>query len=204
MHIYKVIQTIEILICTFLQSFLHQLIFQLLPLHHKKCEAVYFCISNFAPKFFIIFKNDGEEHYIPFFAAEGVTELNTTLKNFNFDANIKGASQQDLLNEYTQVMSRFNDKNLNLMQANFLAQKENDSLALDSIIRASNRLIKTKYSYTIQFAINNKDSEVAPYLALYEMPNANPVYIDSIYNNLTDDIKASLYGKRLSEVIKQN
>ena len=151
-----------------------------------------------------LFKNDGEEHYIPFFAAEGVTELNTTLKNFNFDANIKGASQQDLLNEYTQVMSRFNDKNLNLMQANFLAQKENDSLALDSIIRASNRLIKTKYSYTIQFAINNKDSEVAPYLALYEMPNANPVYIDSIYNNLTDDIKASLYGKRLSEVIKQN
>ncbi|WP_296314362.1 DUF4369 domain-containing protein [Winogradskyella sp. UBA3174] len=150
-----------------------------------------------------LFKNDGEEHYIPFFADKGITEVNTTLKNFNFDAKIKGSSQQDLLNEFTDIMSRFNDENLNLMQANFLAQKENDSIALDSIIRKSNTLIKRKYSYTIQFAINNKDSEVAAYLALYEMPNANPIYIDSVYNNLTDKIKTSLYGKRLSEVVNK-
>ncbi len=31
--------------------------------------------------------------------------------------------------------------------------------------------------------------------------NANPVYIDSIYNNLTSEVKKSLYGKKLGEVI---
>jgi len=49
--------------------------------------------------------------------------------------------------------------------------------------------------------MNNKDSEIAPYLALYETRNANPVYIDSIYNSLNPEIKNSLYGKKLSEVI---
>ena len=34
---------------------------QLLRHHHKKFEKIYFCISNFAPNDFIIFKKDGEE-----------------------------------------------------------------------------------------------------------------------------------------------
>ena len=148
-----------------------------------------------------LYKNDGEEHYIPFFADKGVTEINTTLKNFNFDAKITGSSQQKLLDEYLDVMSRFNDQNLELIAANFGAQKANDSVLVDSLNKQSDQLIKRKYSYTIQFAMNNKDSEIAPYLALYEIPSANPIYIDSVYSRLTDTIKTSYYGKRLGEVV---
>jgi hypothetical protein len=148
-----------------------------------------------------LFKNDSEEHYIPFFADKGVTEINTTLKNFNFDAKITGSKQQDLLNEYTEVMSRFNNQNLELIEANFLAYKANDSSAVDSLNRQSEKLIKRKYSFTIQFAMNNKDSEIAPYLALYEIPSANPIYIDSVYSGLTEVIKNSYYGKKLKDVV---
>lgn len=148
-----------------------------------------------------LFKNDSEEHYIPFFADKGVTEINTTLKNFNFDAKITGSKQQVLLNEYTEVMSRFNNQNLELIEANFLAYKANDSSAVDSLNRQSEKLIKRKYSFTIQFAMNNKDSEIAPYLALYEIPSANPIYIDSVYSGLTEVIKNSYYGKKLKDVV---
>lgn len=148
-----------------------------------------------------LFKNDGEEHYIPFFANKGVTEINTTLKNFNFDSEIKGSKQQELLKEYLSIMSQFNNNNLDIIEARFMAQKDNDSIALDSLNRMADQLIKRKYSYTIQYALNNKDSEVAPYLALYEARNANPIYIDSIYNNLTSEVKESLYGKKLEEAI---
>ena len=122
-----------------------------------------------------LFKNDGEEHYIPFFADKGITEINTTLKNFNYDAEIKGSKQQELLNEYTKVMSKFNNQNLDIIEANFLAQRDNDSIAVDSLNRLSETLFKRKYSYTIQFAINHKDNIIAPYLALYEIPSANPI-----------------------------
>jgi len=148
-----------------------------------------------------LFKNDGEEHYIPFFAGKGITEIHTTLKNFNFDSEIKGSKQQDVLEEYLGIMSQFNNKNLDLIEASFNAQKDNDSIALDSLNKVADQLIKRKYAYTIQYAMNNKDSEVAPYLALYEVRNANPVYIDSIYNSLTSEIKNSLYGKKLEEAI---
>ncbi len=148
-----------------------------------------------------LFKNDGEEHYIPFFADKGVTTIKTSLNKFNYDAEINGSKQQDLLNEYTKVMSKFNDQNLSLIEANFLAQKENDSIAVDSLSKVSETLMKRKYSYTIQFALNHKDNMIAPYLALYEIPSANPIYIDSVYNGLTEDIKHSFYGKKLEEVI---
>ncbi|WP_400077718.1 DUF4369 domain-containing protein [Winogradskyella sp. R77965] len=148
-----------------------------------------------------LFKNDGEEHFIPFFADKGITEINTTLKNFNFDSEITGSKQHQLLEEYLDIMSKFNNQNLELIEANYLAQKTNDSLSLDSINKISQGLMKRKYSYTIQFAMNNKDSEIAPYLALYEIPSANPIYIDSVYNSLTKDIKNSFYGKKLYEVV---
>lgn len=148
-----------------------------------------------------LFKNDGDEHYIPFFADKGVTEVKTTLKNFNFHAEIKGSKQQELLNEYTKVMSKFNNQNLDIIEASFLAQKDNDSTAVDSLNKASEVLFKRKYSYTIQFALNNRDNIIAPYLALYEIPSANPVYVDSVYNGLTEDIKNSFYGKKLGKVI---
>jgi len=148
-----------------------------------------------------LFKNDGEEHYIPFFADKGITEINTTLKNFNFDAKISGSSQQKLLDEYMDVMSRYNNQNLELIAANFSAQKANDSIMIDSLSKQAERLVKRKYSYTIQFAMNNKHSEIAPYLALYQIPSANPIYIDSVYNGLTDAIKNSYYGKKLREVV---
>ncbi|WP_157957280.1 DUF4369 domain-containing protein [Winogradskyella tangerina] len=148
-----------------------------------------------------LFKNDDDEHYIPFFADKGITEINTSLKNFNYDAVVKGSKQQDLLNEYTKVMAKFNDQNLDLIEASLNAQKNGDSLVLDSLNRVSETLLKRKYSYTIQFALNNKDNIIAPYLALYEIPSANPVYIDSVYNGLNDDIKNSFYGKKLGDFI---
>jgi hypothetical protein len=149
-----------------------------------------------------LYKNDGEEHYIPFFADKGETVINTTLKNFYFDAKIKGSEQQKLLEEYLEVMTKFNDQNLELIEASFLAQKDNDSIKLDSLNKVSNALFKRKYTYTIQYALNHNNSEVAPYLALYEIPNANPVYVDSIYKGLTEKVKQSYYGNKLKERLK--
>jgi hypothetical protein len=148
-----------------------------------------------------LFKNDGAEHYIPFFADKGITEITTTLKSFNYDSEISGSQQQKLLDEYLGIVKQFNNQNLELIEANFNAQIDNDSILSDSLNKQADKLLKRKYAYAIQFAMNHQDSEVAPYLALNEIPSANPVFIDSIYNGLTDKVKNSLYGKKLFEVI---
>ncbi len=148
-----------------------------------------------------LFKNDRQEHFVPFFADKGIMEINTSLKNFNYDAKVTGSKQQEILNEYLDMMSKFNNKNLDLLKATFDAQKANDSILTDSLTRQSQRLLRQKYGYTINFAVRNNTSEVAPYLALYEIPNTSVRYLDTIYNSLTDSIKQSLYGKRLGDAL---
>ncbi|MDO1499947.1 DUF4369 domain-containing protein [Winogradskyella maritima] len=146
-------------------------------------------------------KNDGKEHYVPFFANMGEMEINTTLDGFNFDADIKGSKQQDALNQYLKLMKGFNQRNLELLEENFNAMKDNNIALSDSLQEASQTLFKRKYATTINFALNHTDNEIAPYLALYEIPNATKKYIDTIYNSLTPEIKASYYGRELKEAM---
>lgn len=146
-------------------------------------------------------KYDNEEHIIPFFADKGITEINSNLKNFEFETKIKGSKQQDKYEEYKKMMSRFQNQNLDLIKDNFDAQKDKDTTKLNATVRNYSVLIKRKYLYTINFAINNKDSEIAPYLVLSEIPDANIKYLDTVNNSLTPEVKSSKYGKELQAFI---
>ncbi len=148
-------------------------------------------------------KSSKEEERIIFFADKGITEINTTLKNFVFDAKIKGSSQQKTYEEYKLMMSKFTNRNLELIKDNFIAQKENDTAKLKEIQKEYDNSIKRKYLYTVNFALNNKDSEVAPYLVLTEIYNANLNLLDTINKMLTPKVKASKYGKDLQSYIDE-
>ncbi|MBJ6369557.1 DUF4369 domain-containing protein [Snuella sedimenti] len=156
-----------------------------------------------SPEVFFLYldKNSNEDNRIVFFADKGITEVNTTLKNFNYDAKIKGCSQQETLEEYQAIIARLNSKNLDLIKENLEAQKNGDSSKINNIGSLFNNLTKRKYLYTVNFAINNKDSEVAPYLALTEIYDAKVNYLDTINNSLTPKIKASKYGQELQSYI---
>ena len=144
-------------------------------------------------------KNDNDEGTVAFFANKGITEVNSTLKNFNYDAVVKGSKQQDVLEEYLVMMSKFNDRNLEIIQESLEASKANDTTV--SFEENYNKLLRRKYLYTINFAVNHKDSEVAPYLALSEIPNTSIKFLEEIYTALKDDIKNSKYGIQLKELI---
>ncbi len=146
-------------------------------------------------------KNTKEDDRISFFADKGLTEINTTLKNFAFDAKIKGSKQQKTMEEYLTMIGKFNNQNLDLTKAIYEAARDNDTIKINHTEIALNSMTKRKYLYTTNFAVNNKDSEVAPYLALTEIYDANVSLLDTIYNTLTPKVKASKYGKSLNEYI---
>lgn len=157
------------------------------------------------PDMFYLFldKNSTNEDYISFFADKGITEINTTLKNFVFDAKIKGSKHQKVYEEYKKVISNFNTRNLNLIKEKFEAHKKKDSTKINSIKELSDKNLKRKYLYTVNFALNNKDSELAPYLTLTEIYNAKIDLLDTINKSLSPHVKASKYGKKLDNYIKE-
>lgn len=158
-----------------------------------------------SPEVFFLYldKNSSKNDRITFFGDKGVTEINTTLKNFVFDAKIDGSEQQKTLEEYNAIIAKLNGRSLDLIKESFEAQKVGDTAKLNAIEKESNNSLKRKYLYTVNFALNNKDSEVAPYLALTEIYNANINLLDTINNSLSEKVKKSKYGKELQLFIDE-
>ena len=140
---------------------------------------------------------------IEFFAEEGEVTVNTTLKNFEVDAKVVGSANQEKLMDYRKMMSRFNDKNLELIQKNFEAQRDEDDELIISTNKEYDKLLIRKYLYTVNFAVNNKDLDIAPYLALSEVFDANIKYLDTIYTSLTPEVRKNKYGKELKSFLKE-
>ena len=61
--------------------------------------------------------------------------------------------------------------------------------------------IKRKYLFATNFAINNKDHEIAPYIALAEIYDINLKYLDTIQKSMTPKVAQSLYGKKLTSYV---
>ncbi|RAJ16765.1 DUF4369 domain-containing protein [Olleya aquimaris] len=157
------------------------------------------------PEMFYLYlnKNTKEDDRISFFADKGLTEINTTLKNFAYDAKIKGSKQHETLEEYLAMIGKFNNKHLELTKQMLEAARDKDSLKLKQTETVLNNFTKRKYLFTANFAVNHKDSEVSPYLALSEIYDANIKYLDTINSVLTPKIKASKYGKALETYISK-
>lgn len=138
---------------------------------------------------------------ITFFGEPGQINIRTKWNTFETKAVIEGSETQKKFEEYNEVMSKFHNRSLELMRVAADPAFQADSLALDSIQKLSDKTILRGYLYTLNFALNNKDSYLSPYLALSNAANANPVYLDSIYRGLSTEVAESKYGQLLKEYV---
>ncbi len=139
---------------------------------------------------------------ITFFGEPGTITINTKWNTFDSDAKITGSKTHKIWEEYRKTMSNFNKRNLAIIQNSMNAETPLDSIQLDSLQRVSDKNAKRGYAFAINFALNNKNSYLAPYIAVHEISDANPKYLDSINKSLTPEVAGSKYGKELAEFLK--
>lgn len=158
-----------------------------------------------SPEMFYLYldKNDNTKNRLSFFADKGITEINTTLNGFVYDAKIKGSKQQEVLSEYNKMIKQFNNKSLDLFKARFEAQQEKNTAKFDSLENVLNKYNNSRFKYSLNFSMNHLNSEVTPYIVLTEMYNANIKALDTIYNNLDEKVLNSKYGIQLKEFIEE-
>lgn len=146
--------------------------------------------------------NNSINDRITFFGEPGNITINTNWNTFDLNAKIKGSKSNDKLKEYLEVMSKFNTKDLEYARLSMDPKTLSDSIAFDSLQNLSDKNVKRGYLYAINFALNNADSYVAPYIAVKEVADANLKYLDSINNTLSVDVANSKYGRELKEHIE--
>ena len=148
-------------------------------------------------------KNDGDSlnDIITFFGNNGEINIQTSLKNFDSSYEISGSKNTKLLQEYLSIIRKFNLQNLDLLEIFYKAQIENNQAKIDSVNTQIENLIKRKYLYTLNFATNNSEFEISPYLAVSQIADANQEFLLKLYDTLPEKIKNSKYGKILQTLI---
>ena len=138
---------------------------------------------------------------IPFFGEKDTVYISTTLQKLSYKHTITGSDNQKLLDDYYEIIRKFNNQNLDLQKAGLEARIAGIADSIAGVENKKTSLLKKRYLYSINYAINHADHEVSPYIALTDLVDANPKWLDSIYNSLTPEVKKSKYGEELKTYI---
>jgi len=139
---------------------------------------------------------------ITFFGEPGTITINTQWNTFDTQAEITGSETHKKWEEYQKTMTKFHKENLEIIQGSMGTKVPLDSLQIDSIQQLSDKNIRRSYAYALNFALSNKDSYIAPYIALSDVADANIIYLDSINNSLTPKVADSKYGRSLQKYLE--
>lgn len=153
--------------------------------------------------YYLTFDGNTTDKRILFFGEEGNITINDKVEQFGLNPKITGSKNQEKLEKFQAVNQKFNGERLDLIKEELEANQKEDKKALETVQKKYQRLQRRRVLYVTNYALSNSDSEVAPYLGLTEMYNANVRLLDTVYNSLSERVKSSDYGKRFIEYISE-
>ena len=151
--------------------------------------------------YYLSYKGAVEDKKLMFFGEKGEITINDNIDQFGFHPEISGSKNQEIMDEFNTINHKFKMRRLDFIKKDFEARATDDKQKEDSLANAYKRMVRNRFLFTTNFAIANKDSEAAPYIALSELFDANIYFLDTINNSLTSRVKSSLYGKRLQKFV---
>ena len=151
--------------------------------------------------FFINLDISKKDNRIEFFGEEGNINIKTSLKKFSSEFEISGSFNDSVYRKYLKLIKQFNYKRLDLIKESFeMSQKKKfDSIKL--IENEIENLNKRQYLYSLNYAVTNGNSHVAPFIALNELSNGSKVLLDTIRKSLNNNVLSSKYGLMLKKYI---
>ena len=138
-----------------------------------------------------------------FFAEPGKMTINTELELFLAKSKITGSKNQELYEEYKDIISKFNGQQLDMVKDELLALKGKKVISADDNQKKQDALLRRKYFYSANFALTHADYEIAPYIVLTDIYDMNLKFLNQIDQKMTPKIKSSKYGKKMTEFLQE-
>jgi hypothetical protein len=160
------------------------------------------------PELFYLYLDKADNNAIndrlSFFGEPGEVNIQTRWDGFDTRAKISGSAVHTIYIEYKEVMSQFNTEYLALVRERLAVRDSTRAEILtDSLDQRIEQNTLRSYLYAVNFALNNRNSHIAPYVVVAEIPDIQPRFMDTIYNALPDSIIAGTYGQRLKSMIEE-
>ncbi|MBP9794295.1 MAG: DUF4369 domain-containing protein [Flavobacterium sp.] len=160
-----------------------------------------------SPEMLYLFVDRGVSNSIDnnllFFAEPGKLTIDTNLDTFLASTKITGSKNQELYEQYKDIISKFNDQQLELLQAQIIGEKGAKNYSAEENSKKQDELLKRRYLYAANFALTNADHEVAPYIALTDIYDMQPHFLESIHKKMSPKVAQSKYGKKFTTYLQE-
>ena len=143
------------------------------------------------------------DNSLPIFVQPGTITVDTELKYFYASAKVSGSENHKLYEEFQKINKKYNYELLQISKEKFDAIRFNRPHDIDSIENKYNQKLKRKYLFAINYALTNKNFEIAPFIALTELADANVKYLDTINKTVSPKVADSKYGKLLTSYVTE-
>ena len=151
--------------------------------------------------FYIALNISKNDNRIEFFAENSDITIKSNLKKFNSDYTVTGSFNDSIYRDYQNIIKKFNYEKLDLIEKSINLTKMQKFDSVNLIEYEIQNINKRKLLYSLNYAVNNGNSSVAPYIAINNFKNNDQLILDTIFMSLNKNVKESKYGKLLSKLI---
>jgi len=169
----------------------------------KKNEPIIFKTKIDSPElFYINLDISNFDNRIEFFGEKGEIDINTSLNKFNSNFEIIGSSSDSTYRNYLNVIKKFNNQKLDLIQLSFNLAKSDLKDSLTLIQNQIKSLDKRQYLYNLNYVVSNGNSHIAPLIAITQFSESGKIVLDTIKSSMSEQVLNSKYGKIFTNILK--
>ena len=133
------------------------------------------------------------------FISEPAHILFTSSKDkFVFNGKIQNSKLYIDYKNLKNQIKRFDEKDLEMLAEQIEVSVKGNPNKYDSINEQRLKLNQRKILFIVNYASNNSSNPISAFISYKYRENINEKYLEKIYENLSEEIKNSYYGAKLS------
>ena len=140
-------------------------------------------------------KNSGEK--FNFFSEPSSILFRSSKEKFIFNAQIQNSKLFTEFKNIENQIGKFNEKDLELLAEQIELSVRGDQKKYDSINGERIKINQKKILFIVNYSLNNNSSPVSAFIIHKYKESINKNYITKVYENFSDELKSSYYGKKL-------
>ena len=116
---------------------------------------------------------------------------------FQFNGKIENSDLNYEFEKLNGHINRYNDIDLQMLEQQIQASIENNTKKYDSLNEERLKVDQKKILFIVNYCLNNNTNILSPYLAYKYKNSINLGFLENIYQNLSEEMRETYYGRKL-------
>jgi hypothetical protein len=118
-------------------------------------------------------------------------------EKFEFNGKIENSDLNYEFEKLNSHINRYNDIDLQILEQLIQASIENNKKKYDSLNEERLKVDQKKILFIVNYCLNNNTNILSPYLAYKYKNSINLGFLENIYQNLSEEMRETYYGRKL-------